>query len=123
MRRGRAGHDFQIGAPSRRGEIAFGRAHSPPAFNGCLDHGNAVLIGAVVIRVPREAYRFRCREKRVIERKRLWDLGYAEGAVASACGAVAKIFLTSDVVVCEIPENEAMIAGGAGAMDNSGYGM
>lgn len=43
-------------------------------------------------------------------------------ALENSC-SVAKIFLTSDVVVCEIPENEAMIAGGAGAMDNSGYGM
>ena len=36
--------------------------------------------------------------------------------------SVAKIFLTSDVVVCEIPEGEKENAG-AGAMDNSGYGM
>ena len=43
-------------------------------------------------------------------------------ALENSC-SVAKIFLTSDVVVCEIPENEPMIAGGAGAMDNSGYGM
>uniref|UniRef100_A0A7S0ID59 Uncharacterized protein n=1 Tax=Micromonas pusilla TaxID=38833 RepID=A0A7S0ID59_MICPS len=43
-------------------------------------------------------------------------------ALENSC-SVAKIFLTSDVVVCEIPENEPMVAGGAGAMDNSGYGM
>ena len=36
--------------------------------------------------------------------------------------SVAKIFLTSDVVVCEIPEAESMGSGG-GAMDNSGYGI
>ena len=36
--------------------------------------------------------------------------------------SVAKIFLTSDVVVCEIPEAESMASGG-GAMDNSGYGI
>ena len=36
--------------------------------------------------------------------------------------SVAKIFLTSDVVVCEIPEAEPM-GSGAGAMDNSGYGI
>ena len=33
-------------------------------------------------------------------------------ALENSC-SVAKIFLTSDVVVCEIPENEPMIAGGA----------
>ena len=43
-------------------------------------------------------------------------------ALENSC-SVAKIFLTSDVVVCEIPEEQSMIAGGAGAMDNSGYGM
>lgn len=43
-------------------------------------------------------------------------------ALENSC-SVAKIFLTSDVVVCEIPEEQPMIAGGAGAMDNSGYGM
>ena len=37
--------------------------------------------------------------------------------------SVAKIFLTSDVVVCEIPEDEEAATGGAGALDNSGYGM
>jgi chaperonin GroEL len=35
--------------------------------------------------------------------------------------SVAKIFLTSDVVVCEIPEKKVAVAGNA--MDNSGYGM
>lgn len=35
--------------------------------------------------------------------------------------SVAKVFLTSDVVVCEIPEAEVAVAGSA--MDNSGYGM
>ena len=42
-------------------------------------------------------------------------------ALENSC-SVAKIFLTSDVVVCEIPEPEAAVAGG-NAMDNSGYGM
>ena len=42
-------------------------------------------------------------------------------ALENSC-SVAKIFLTSDVVVCEIPEPEAAVAG-ANAMDNSGYGM
>ena len=42
-------------------------------------------------------------------------------ALENSC-SVAKIFLTSDVVVCELPEDEAPVAG-AGAMDNSGYGM
>lgn len=37
--------------------------------------------------------------------------------------SVAKTFLTSDVVVYELPENQGPISGGAGAMDNSGYGM
>jgi chaperonin GroEL len=37
--------------------------------------------------------------------------------------SVAKIFLTSDVVVCEIPEGEEPQTAGAGALDNSGYGM
>ena len=36
--------------------------------------------------------------------------------------SVAKIFLTSDVVVCEIPEFAPMQQGG-NAMDNSGYGI
>ena len=42
-------------------------------------------------------------------------------ALENSC-SVAKIFLTSDVVVCEIPEAEPM-GSGAGAMDNSGYGI
>ena len=42
-------------------------------------------------------------------------------ALENSC-SVAKIFLTSDVVVCEIPQEEAAV-NGAGAMDNSGYGM
>ena len=38
--------------------------------------------------------------------------------------SVAKIFLTSDVVVCEIPEDQdEAAASGAGPMDGSGYGM
>ena len=37
--------------------------------------------------------------------------------------SVAKIFLTSDVVVCEIPDGEEAQTAGAGALDNSGYGM
>jgi chaperonin GroEL len=37
--------------------------------------------------------------------------------------SVAKIFLTSDVVVCEIPEGGEAQTAGAGALDNSGYGM
>jgi chaperonin GroEL len=37
--------------------------------------------------------------------------------------SVAKTFLTSDVVVVDIPEPEAAAAAGAGPMDNSGYGM
>lgn len=41
-------------------------------------------------------------------------------AMENSC-SVAKIFLTSDVVVCEIPENEPQVAGNP--MDNSGYGM
>ena len=41
-------------------------------------------------------------------------------ALENSC-SVAKIFLTSDVVVCEIPENEPQVAGNA--MDNSGYGI
>ena len=41
-------------------------------------------------------------------------------ALENSC-SVAKIFLTSDVVVCEIPEAEAQVAGNA--MDNSGYGI
>lgn len=41
-------------------------------------------------------------------------------AMENSC-SVAKIFLTSDVVVCEIPENEPQVAGNA--MDNSGYGI
>ena len=41
-------------------------------------------------------------------------------ALENSC-SVAKIFLTSDVVVCEIPENEPQVAGNP--MDNSGYGM
>ena len=41
-------------------------------------------------------------------------------ALENSC-SVAKIFLTSDVVVCEIPENEPQVVGNA--MDNSGYGV
>jgi chaperonin GroEL len=41
-------------------------------------------------------------------------------AMENSC-SVAKIFLTSDVVVCEIPETEPQVAGNA--MDNSGYGI
>ena len=41
-------------------------------------------------------------------------------ALENSC-SVAKIFLTSDVVVCEIPEAEPQVAGNA--MDNSGYGI
>ena len=41
-------------------------------------------------------------------------------ALENSC-SVAKIFLTSDVVVCEIPEVEPQVAGNA--MDNSGYGI
>ena len=41
-------------------------------------------------------------------------------AMENSC-SVAKIFLTSDVVVCEIPEAEPQVVGNA--MDNSGYGM
>ena len=41
-------------------------------------------------------------------------------SLENAC-SVAKIFLTSDVVVCEIPEDEEPAAGGS-PMDNSGYG-
>ena len=41
-------------------------------------------------------------------------------AMENSC-SVAKIFLTSDVVVCEIPEAEPQVAGNA--MDNSGYGI
>merc|ERR1719352_456927 len=41
-------------------------------------------------------------------------------ALENSC-SVAKIFLTSDVVVCEIPEAEPQVVGNA--MDNSGYGM
>ena len=38
--------------------------------------------------------------------------------------SVAKIFLTSDVVVCEIPEDQdEAAASGGGPMDSSGYGM
>lgn len=37
--------------------------------------------------------------------------------------SVAKTFLTSDVVVYEVPENQYVTASGGGAMDNSGYGM
>jgi chaperonin GroEL len=36
--------------------------------------------------------------------------------------SVAKVFLTSDVVVCEIPEGQ-VANNGAGGMDNSGYSM
>ena len=41
-------------------------------------------------------------------------------ALENSC-SVAKIFLTSDVVVCEIPEAEPQVAGNT--MDNSGYGI
>eukprot|EP00959_Pyramimonas_sp_CCMP1952_P157089 3284986-Pyramimonas_sp.AAC.2 len=41
-------------------------------------------------------------------------------ALENAC-SVAKTFLTSDVVVCEIPEKEPAMQGNA--MDNSGYGL
>ena len=41
-------------------------------------------------------------------------------ALENSC-SVAKIFLTSDVVVCEIPETEPQVVGNA--MDNSGYGI
>ena len=41
-------------------------------------------------------------------------------ALENSC-SVAKIFLTSDVVVCEIPEAEPQVVGNA--MDNSGYGI
>ena len=41
-------------------------------------------------------------------------------ALENSC-SVAKIFLTSDVVVCEIPEAETQVVGNA--MDNSGYGI
>ena len=41
-------------------------------------------------------------------------------AMENSC-SVAKIFLTSDVVVCEIPEAEPQVVGNA--MDNSGYGI
>ena len=41
-------------------------------------------------------------------------------ALENSC-SVAKIFLTSDVVVCEIPEGEPQVVGNA--MDNSGYGI
>ena len=41
-------------------------------------------------------------------------------SLENAC-SVAKIFLTSDVVVCEIPEDEEPADGGS-PMDNSGYG-
>eukprot|EP00240_Pyramimonas_obovata_P000512 CAMPEP_0118932850 /NCGR_PEP_ID=MMETSP1169-20130426/10653_1 /TAXON_ID=36882 /ORGANISM="Pyramimonas obovata, Strain CCMP722" /LENGTH=598 /DNA_ID=CAMNT_0006875553 /DNA_START=13 /DNA_END=1809 /DNA_ORIENTATION=+ len=41
-------------------------------------------------------------------------------ALENAC-SVAKTFLTSDVVVCDIPEKGAPMGGNA--MDNSGYGM
>ena len=37
--------------------------------------------------------------------------------------SVAKTFLTSDVVVVDIPEADTGVTGGAGPMDNSGYGM
>jgi len=37
--------------------------------------------------------------------------------------SVAKVFLTSDVVVVDIPEEQTAAAGGMNPMDNSGYGM
>jgi chaperonin GroEL len=45
-------------------------------------------------------------------------------ALENSC-SVAKIFLTSDVVVCEIPEDQNMesAAAGGSAMDASGYPM
>ena len=86
---GGVGLDGEVLAQARGLEVAARRAHAPAAADRALRHGDAFLVGAVVVAVGLQADALGGGEEAVVQPAAVAEVGDLDGPVAAAQVAVA----------------------------------